>query len=104
MLETLILIVSATLSILLFNIVFYKLNLRFGLFESIRSNIDHLSKEKNKKLKTSSYILVIVIYAIITTVKMSNIIQGIFLGLLFSFRDICFKSTFLEIPSNDSQP
>lgn len=101
-LNALMLIISGTLSVLLFEFLFYKLNLKFGSFESIRSKIERLNDKKNKKLRVTSYILIIVMYIILTKMKMSCIIQGILFGLLLSLRDICFKITFLEIISNNT--
>lgn len=102
MLDALRLIVSGIVSILLFEFLFYKLNLKFGLLESIRNNIEHLDEVKNKKLRVISFIFIVIIHMILT-VKMSHIMRGILFGLFISFRDVCFKMTFLEMISNDSQ-
>lgn len=96
MLDTLILILSVILFGLLFNYLFYKLNDRFGLFESIQNKIENLDEDKNKKIRMISYILVIVIVMIFIDWETNYIIKRVFFGVLFSTRDICFKNTFMD--------
>lgn len=94
MTDTVILIISATLSALLFNFIFYKLNCKFKLFEGIRSKIDNLNEEKKHKLRVISYVMVIIVFLV--THNMNSLMQGLTFGLFTSFRDICFKDTFIE--------
>lgn len=96
MLDAVMLIICVILSSLLFNFLFYKLNVKFGLFETIQNKIDDLDEDRYKKLRVVSYIFVIVIYVIVTMRQKNIMIEGILFGLLFSGRDICFKDTFIE--------
>lgn len=103
MLESLISIMLSALSYFSFEFICYKLNLKFGLFESLRSNIEALNEEKNKKLRITSLIFILVIsgiisiiFEIITNINTSYILDDILFILLFSFRNICFKNTLWE--------
>ena len=89
-------IISIILSMLLFNFVFYKLNCNYKLFETTRRKIDNLNEKNKGKLRKVSFILIVIIIGIITRANMGSIIEGFIFGLLFSFRDICFKTTFME--------
>ena len=89
-------IISIILSMLLFNFVFYKLNCKYKLFETTRRKIDNLNEKDKGKLRKVSFILIVIIIGIITRANMGPIIEGFIFGLLFSFRDICFKTTFME--------
>lgn len=93
--DAIILVISAVVSMILFSFLFYKLNCKFGLFEPIRRKIDALNENNKKKL-------VLVFYAIVLITVfgpmdgMNNIAQGVVFGIVFSFKDVCFKTNFME--------
>ncbi|MDO4925225.1 MAG: hypothetical protein Q3980_06140 [Turicibacter sp.] len=97
--------ISLFLSILLFDFLFYKLNCRFNLFEPIRNKINNLNEENknSRKLRIISYILVAIILMIIPVNITSSMTYGCTFGLLLSFRNMCFKDTFIESINQDNK-
>ncbi|MPM35034.1 hypothetical protein SDC9_81624 [bioreactor metagenome] len=87
MMKTIILIISASISMIMFD----KLNSKYDFFKDMRSKIKDLNEKKENKLRISSYVLILIIYGIMQNTKMSIIVQGLIFGLLLSFREICFK-------------
>lgn len=87
MMNAIILIISASISILMFD----KLNSKYDFFKDIRNKIKDLNEKKEHKLRISSYVLILIIYGIMQSTKMNIIVQGLIFGLLLSFRDACFK-------------
>lgn len=88
MMEIIILILSATFSIIIFD----KLNYKYKLCRGIRDEIGKLNEKKEHKLRIISYVLIIIIYAIMQSSNMITIIQGLVFGLLLSFREACFEN------------
>lgn len=95
--------ISLFLSILLFDFLFYKLNCRFNLFEPIRNKINNLNEENSRKLRIISYILVAIILMITPVNITSSMTYGCTFGLLLSFRNMCFKNTFIETKEQDNK-
>lgn len=87
MMKMIILIISASISMLIFD----KLNSKYEFFKDIRSKINDLNEKKEHKLRISSYVLILIIYGVMQNTKINIIVQGLVFGLLLSFRDICFK-------------
>ena len=87
MMKTIILIISASISMLIFD----KLNSKYDFFKDIRSKINNLNEKKEHKLRISSYVLILIIYGVMQNTKINIIVQGLIFGILLSFRDICFK-------------
>ncbi|WP_434799484.1 hypothetical protein [Terrisporobacter vanillatitrophus] len=85
--KTIILIISASISMIMFD----KLNSKYDFFKDMRSKIKDLNEKKENKLRISSYVLILIIYGIMQNTKMNIIVQGLIFGLLLSFREICFK-------------
>ena len=85
--------ISLFLSILLFNF----------LFEPIRNKINNLNEENSRKLRIISYILVAIILMIIPVNITSSMTYGCTFGLLLSFRNMCFKDTFIETKGQDNK-
>lgn len=81
-----IIILSASLSMLIFN----KINYKYNFFREIRSKIDDLDEKKERKLRIISYVLILVIYMVMQSSKINIIIQGLIFGLLLSCRETCF--------------
>lgn len=99
--DTIILLISACLFALLFNFIFYKLNASFGLFVPIQDKIAHLNEKKQGKPLKIAYAIILIIVLVTPYNKVNAILQGVFYGLLFSLKDICFKNTFIERISNN---
>lgn len=89
--DIVVLIISWSLSMLLFNFLFNKLNYKYDLFKGIQSKVNNLDEKRKGNLRLISFILIFPIYEIMIRMGLSNIIQGLVLGLLFSFRDIFLK-------------
>ncbi len=87
MMKVIILIISASISMLIFD----KINSKYDFFKDIRSKINDLNEKKEHKLRISSYVLILIIYGVMQNTKINIIVQGLIFGLLLSFRDICFK-------------
>lgn len=87
MMKMIILIISGSISMLIFD----KLNSKYDFFKDIRSKINNLNEKKEHKLRISSYVLILIIYGVMQNTKINIIVQGLIFGLLLSFRDICFK-------------
>lgn len=87
MMKMIMLIISASISMLIFD----KLNSKYEFFKDIRSKINDLNEKKEHKLRISSYVLILIIYGVMQNTKINIIVQGLVFGLLLSFRDICFK-------------
>ncbi|WP_297133344.1 hypothetical protein [Terrisporobacter sp.] len=85
--KVIILIISASISMLIFD----KINSKYDFFKDIRSKINDLNEKKEHKLRISSYVLILIIYGVMQNTKINIIVQGLIFGLLLSFRDICFK-------------
>ncbi len=88
MMNAMILIISASITMLMFD----KLNSKCDFFKDIRSEIKDLNEKKEHKLRIISYILIFIIFGIMQRVNINIIVQGLIFGLLISFRDACFKN------------
>lgn len=95
--DTPILIISACLSTVLFSYLFYNINHSiFDIFEPIQIKIERLDKESKSRLKVISYLLVVIIFIFLSKDTIDNITEGLIFGILLSFRDACFRETFIE--------
>ena len=98
----LLLLTATCLSIVIFSYLFYWLNNgKLRLFKSIQNKIDTFSEKKKRKIKAFAFILVILILFLLLTFNVNTIAVGSIAGILISFRDICFKNTFIEILKNE---
>ena len=77
MMKMIILIISGSISMLMFD----KLNSKYAFFEDIRSKINNLNEKKEHKLRISSYILILIIYGVMRSTKINIIVQGLIFGL-----------------------
>ena len=76
--------------------IFEKLNSKYDFFKDIRSKIKNLEEKKERKLRIISYILVLMVYVITSSIIGNMIVQGVIIGILISFRDACFKNSLNE--------
>ena len=85
-------IISASIVIMIFE----KLNSKYDFFKDIRSKIKNLEEKKERKLRIISYILVLMVYVITSSIIGNMIVQGVIIWILISFRDACFKNSLNE--------
>lgn len=86
------LILASSISMLIIN----NINAKYKLFKSIRSKTNNLNEKRKRILSFISYVVIILIYAIMQSINISFIIQGLIFGVLFSIRDICFENNLEE--------
>ena len=67
-----------------------------AFFKDIRNKIKNLEEKKERKLRIISYILVLMVYVITSSIIGNMIVQGVIIGILISFRDACFKNSLNE--------
>lgn len=95
-------IVSSCLSLLIFSYLFYWLNCsKLKLFKQLQNKTDTLNKKKKDKLKLMIFISTIVLMFFLLVLKVNDIIIGFIIGIILSFKDICFRNTFIEILKNN---
>ncbi|MDY4576088.1 MAG: hypothetical protein SPD90_13650 [Intestinibacter sp.] len=80
------LILASSISMLIIN----NINAKYKLFKRMQSKINNFNEKRKRRLSFISYVVIILIYAIMQSSNMSFIIQGLIFGVLFSIRDICF--------------
>lgn len=96
------LLISTFLSIIIFSYLFYWLtNSKLRLFKLIQNKIDTFNEKKKRKIKVFSFMLIVLIAFFLPLLNLSDIIAGLIIGILISFRDICFKNTFIETFKNE---
>ena len=71
-------IISASIVIMIFE----KLNSKYDFFKDIRSKIKNLEEKKERKLRIISYILVLMVYVITSSIIGNMIVQGVIIGIL----------------------
>lgn len=97
-----ILVLSCCLWVITFDFLFYKINYSiYGIFEPIQRKIEHLNEENRRKYKRNINILGLAIMLGITRFTLSEGVEGLILGLLFSIKNMCFRDTFIEIYKNE---
>lgn len=95
-------IVSSCLSLLIFSYLFHWLNCsKLELFKQLQNKSDALSKKKKDKLKLIIFISTIILMFFLLVLKVNDIIIGFIVGIILSFRDICFRNTFIEVLKNE---
>lgn len=100
MLKGLIFILSACVSLLLFDFLFYKLSCSsLHFFGSIQRKLNLLSEDRQKRFKIFTFIIVVLFYMLLQ-VRAISVFDGLLLGFLFSIRNVCFKETFLDVIKN----
>ena len=92
MADTVMIIISWALSMLVFDFIFNKLNCKYNLFKAMQSKVNNLDEQSKKKLRFISFLLMVLIYGIMGRFEVSSIIQGLVMGILFSFRDLFFEN------------
>jgi hypothetical protein len=95
-------IMSCSLSLLIFSYLFYWLNCsKLGLFKQIQSKTDTLNKKKKDEFKLIIFISTFIVMFFLLVINVNDIIIGFIIGIIISFRDICFRNTFIEILKNE---
>lgn len=95
-------IISCSLSLLIFSYLFYWLNCsKLGLFKQIQSKTDTLNEKKKNKLKLITNIFMIIIIFFLLIININYIMIGFIIGVIISFRDMCFRDTFIDILKNE---
>lgn len=95
-------VIWAYLSTLLFSFLFYKLNhIKPQLFQKVQIKINNLSEKKKRRLGIIANILFLIIIFILPIFNDSDIIAGLIIGFLFSFKDICFNNNVIEYALKD---
>lgn len=92
--DTSILIISWALSMLIFSVLFNKLNSKYGLFKEMQDKTNKLDEKRKGNLRVISFLLILPIYAAMGRMEVNIIIQGLVMGFLFSLRDVFLKRDF----------
>ena len=92
--DTSILIISWALSMLIFSVLFNKLNYKYGLFKEMQDKTNKLDEKRKGNLRVISFLLILPIYAAMGRMEVNIIIQGLVMGFLFSLRDVFLKRDF----------
>lgn len=96
-----ILVLSCYLWVMIFDFLFYKVSIIYVIFEPVQRKIEHLNEENRRKYKRNINILGLAIMLGITRFTLSEGVEGLILGLLFSIKNMCFRDTFIEIYKNE---
>ena len=91
------LVILTSLSILIFNCLFYWLNnSNLCPFNPIRNKIDTFTETKIRTIKIITFIALVIIGCILLALHTNTIIIALIIGILSSIRDICLKNNIIE--------